>query len=162
MTWNLRARNLIQMSCGATLGGLGGDLLSEEAASGLSTFRSAANKPMRRQTVQCQAALILLNNWKCMIILHWRIPLLYIHCKMLLLFDLVLLPLMLCKQVKLLSATTNQEWHQDYRGLASRVIPRLESVTRFKRFSLVPRLHTIIKRFNCSRSRRRLQVFPRF
>ena len=54
------------MSCGATLGGEGGDLLSENAANGLSVSWSAANKPIRRQTVHCHAALILLNIWKCM------------------------------------------------------------------------------------------------
>lgn len=52
------------MSCGATLGGVGGDLLSENADSGLSVSWSAANKPIRRQTVHCHAALILLNIWK--------------------------------------------------------------------------------------------------
>lgn len=51
------------MSWGETLGAVGGDLLSENTAKGLSTFWSAANNPTLRQTVHCQAALILLKIW---------------------------------------------------------------------------------------------------
>ena len=49
------------MSCGATLGGVGGDLFSEKADNGLSTLASTANNPTLRQAVHCQAALILLK-----------------------------------------------------------------------------------------------------